>query len=318
MTMSSATPPTPTDRRRAAVFLRRAQIIALLLAVPVALRTTSPTAAAPASGWRADPAWHAGKAEWALYDAVRPIYGVERRYEASIFTNAQHMDPRTTTKAVDWEAPGNIAVFKHNVSELIPTENYTYRFLTTSFVRRDTLQPYKLVMSSQEDCGSTYKQFVQHDGRIRAEQFCYFPSSGHASDEYHVPRAVAFHDALTFTLRDYPFDDPNPPTLTIDLLPDQTDTHGTPLHPANATVKFVGKETITVPYGEVVTYHIRVDHDCDGDVNQSDYWFSADPDMRRVLVKYEGTYNVRYELKQLAWWAYWDRGNPQPEPASDQ
>jgi len=225
-----------------------------LLAAPAPL--DRPTASATATDWRDDPAWHAGPAEWALYDAVRPIYGVDRHYEATIFTNKQRMDPATTTKSSGDRADGTIEVFKHNLSEMIPTENYTYRFLTTCFVRTDTLAPYKLVFSSQEDCGTTYKQILVEGDRVRAEQFCYFPESGAKTVEYAAPDDLAFHDTLSLTLRDYPFDAAEKPRLELDLVPDQTDTHETPLRPESATVEHVGEETVSVPYGRLPAHHL--------------------------------------------------------------
>lgn len=263
--------------------------------------------------WRSDPAWHAGRAEWALYDAVRPIYGVARHYDATVFTNTQHMDPASTTKAGGDAGPEAFEVFKHNVSEMIETENYTYRFLTTCFIRADTLEPYKVVASTQEDCGATYKQFVVEADTVRAEAFCYFPGAGAARAEYARPANLAFHDALTLSLRGYPFDDERKPTMTLELVPDQTDTHETPLRPENATVRYVGRETLVVPYGSVDTHHLRLEHAAHGGAERSDYWFAADAKLRHVLVKYQGPWGVQYELKKLGWWRYWDRTEPRPE-----
>lgn len=256
------------------------------------------------AGWRTDPAWYAGKAEWALYDAVRPIYGKPRKYEATIFTNKQMMDPATTTKHA---GDGGIEVFKHNLSEMIPTENYTYRFLTTVFARTDTLAPYKIVFSSQEDCGATYKQFVVDDD-VEAHQFCYFPNGGASPLTYDRPDDLAFHDALSLKLRDYPFD--TKPAMTLTLVPDQTDTHETSQRGRKAEVAYVERAKVEVPYGPVDAHHLRVKHERDGGVTQSDYWFAADAAMRHVMVKYAGPYGVKYELKRLEWWAYW--GEPRP------
>jgi hypothetical protein len=286
-------------------------IAAVLVLAPRVL-TAEPAAPRSASSWKADRAWNQGQAEFALYDAVRPLYGIDRHYDARIFTNKQYMNPETTTKASNWRDAGNIEVFKHNVSEMIPTENYTYRFLTTGFIRVDTLKTYKLAMSSQEDCGSTYKQFIATDGEVRARAFCYFPDAGARSVEYDAPRRLAFQDALSLRLRDYPFDASERPTLTLDLVPDQTDTHETSLRPSRATVSYVGRETITVPYGDVEAHHLRVSHDRDGGAERSEYWFADSREMRHVMVRYRGPYGVRYELRKLAWWAYWDRSQPEP------
>lgn len=105
--------------------------------------------------------------------------------------------------------------------------------------------------------------------------------------------------------------------MKLDPLPDQTHTRSTSLRPAKATVAYAGKETIGVPFGDVAAHHLRVAHPRDGGVMRSDYWFSAEPGMQNVLVKYQGPYGVRYDLKQLAWRAYRDRSQPRPEPAAE-
>jgi hypothetical protein len=264
-----------------------------------------------ATSWRTDPAWYRGKAEWALYDAQRVIYGTPRRYEATIFTNKQRMDAETTTKASGASGSRTIEVFKHNLSEMVPTDNYTYRFLTTCFVRTDSLGTYKLVMSSQEDCGATYKQFVVDRSQVVASCLSYFPDEGSKGARFESPPSLAFHDALSLTLRDYPFDADEPPTLTLELIPDQTHTHETPLRPAEAKVTYVGRETVQVPYGDVEAHHLRVDHAAAEGTTQSDYWFAADPAARHVMVRYAGPHGVEYRLKRLEWWAYWAEPRPQ-------
>ena len=272
----------------------------------------------PETSWRDNPTWHSGKAEWAVYDAVRVIYGEPRGYEATIFTNKQLMDPETGVKADDPNTPGAFEVFKHNVSEIIPTENYQYRFLTTCFVRSDTLEPYKVVVSTQEDCGSTYKQFTFVGGRrglVEAVSYCYFPDAGMKRESWNLPGTsdhFRFHDDLTLTLRDFAFDAPSSIERRRKMIPDQTDTHETPMRWSEAEIHYEGRETIEAPYGRVETHHLRVTHEPMGGVAESHYWFAADETaMRHVLVKYEGPYGVKYELKQLGWWAYWK--DPKPE-----
>jgi hypothetical protein len=271
--------------------------------VPVAL----------ALSWRNDPAWNQGKAEWALYDAQRDIYGTPRHYEATIFTNRELIDPATTTKTDDPAVKGAFEVFKHNVSEIIPTENYTYRFLTTCYVRSEDLRPYKLTMSSQEDCGSTYRQLVMAKCAVEARSFCYFPNAGDACVRYRAPKHLALADALTLTLRDYPFDEDAKPELAIALVADQTDNRETPMHARAATVRYAGREALHLPYGDVQAHRLRVEW-ADNKEHAADLWFAADAtNMRRVLVKYDGAYGVKYELKKLGWWKYWDHTQPRPQ-----
>ena len=266
------------------------------------------------SSWSTDSAWHQGKAEWALYQARRTIYGKSREYEATIFTNKQLMDPKTTTKAVDSNEPGNVEVFKHNVSEIIPTERYDYRFLTTAFIRTNSLATFKIVVSTQEDCGTTYKQFLMTEpSQANWQSMSYFPNEGNKQQELQLPGDVRFHDALTLTLRDFPFDDPALANRKLSLISDQTDTHETPADSTKATIEYIGRKTITVPYGQVETHHLKVSHDPTGGTGESHYWFAADENnMRHVLVQYQGPWGVEYKLKRLDWWAYWR--DPPPPP----
>lgn len=281
-------------------------IALLLLAAPVG---------AAGAGWRTDPAWDAGRAEWAQYEAERVIYGAVRRYHATIFTNKQQMDASSTVKAADDARPAGrrIAVFKHNCSEIIPTDNYDYRFLTTCFVRADDLRPYKLVASSQEDCGSSYKQLVVDGGALDARQYGYFPGEGARHDRFALERAgapLAMHDALSLTLRDYPFDASERPSLELSLVPDHTSNRLVPQRPAPARVRYVGLEQLDLPYGAVAAHHLQVTHDEIGGTTTSDYWFAADPALRHVMVQHEGPWGVRYRLARLDWWAYWSEPRP--------
>ena len=50
-------------------------------------------------GWRVDRAWFDGKAEKCVYEATRTIYGTERTYLATAYTNKQHMDASRTVKS---------------------------------------------------------------------------------------------------------------------------------------------------------------------------------------------------------------------------
>ncbi|MCA9297073.1 MAG: hypothetical protein KC983_11160 [Phycisphaerales bacterium] len=288
-----------------------AAVVSILTATASSPNRPAAASASPdaAGAWATDPAWYNGKAEWALYESTRMVYGAPRRFETTIFTNKQFMDRTTTTKVAGDASGERVEVFKHNVSEMVPTANYIYRFLTTSFVRTRDMTPYKLVASTQEDCGATYHQFVVDNGTVKADEFSYFPAEGAASTTYPAPDDLAFHDMLTLTLRNYPFDAPRD-VQTIQLIRDQTDTHHVDQTPARASVGYLGAETISVPFGTMRTHHLRVTHPHDGGKGFSDYWFAAD-DHRHVLVQYEGPYSVTYRLKRLDWWAYWS--DPRPE-----
>jgi len=270
------------------------------------------------ASWRTDPIWYDGKAEYAVYDAVRPIYGKDRHYEAVLITNKQQMNPTTTTKSADWRAPGQVEVFKHNLREVIPTENYVYKYLTTAFVRANDLTPFKLTMSSQEDCGATFKHFVADGKRVKADTFVYFPDGGPTHFEYTQEKHFRFHDDLSLTLRGYPFEDASKgDAMALSVVPDQTNTHATSIKPIPLAVVFEGMETLELPIGTVEAYRLRVgstggaenDSTMKGLDQRSTYWFAADggSDWLHILVKYDGAYGVKYELKSKKRWAYWKR-----------
>lgn len=282
----------------------------LAIAIPLGL-TASLT---PVGDWSRDAAWHQGKAEWALYEAQRVIYGAPRKYEATIFTNTQLMDPQTTTKS-DQVTSGAIEVFKLNISEQIPTENYVYRFLTTSFVRRADLSLYKLTTSTQEDCGSTYRHFLTDGTAIEFNQYNYFPGPGQVTGTLAGATGLTFFNALPLTLRNFPFptDHAARPTVEIDLIADQTTTRQSDNKPHRARITYEGREQLSLPIGTIATHHLSVTLDGADDRQAYHFWMAEDA--RHVMVKYTNPNGTEYQLKRLAWWAYWK--DPVPPPSAD-
>src|SRR5262245_53173035 len=80
--------------------------------------------------WRTDEVWYDGLAEKCVYEATRSIYGAERRYVATAYTNKEQVDEASTVKLA--EGTG-LLCFKHHWSERVPTENYDYDFSTSSY-----------------------------------------------------------------------------------------------------------------------------------------------------------------------------------------
>jgi len=253
--------------------------------------------------WRDDPVWHDGQAECATYEATRTIYGEPRAYTARIFINKEHASPKTFTKSKDnTDRP----VFKLHTRDDIPTENYTYHFSTMCFVGTDDLKSLKLEMGSQEDCGATFKQYVNHAGTLSWRQQSYFPDEGEQAGQLKTMKHFAFEDALPVILRGYPFDHP-PITLELQLLRDQTDTHLTlpdELKTGVAIIQYRGLETLSLPYGEMEAHHLVLWLAPDW---QTDFWFAADPSLGHVMVRYEGAHGLAYNLKTLERRAYWRR-----------
>ena len=102
------------------------------------------------------PIWEDGLSEMSYYDATCMIYDRPRKYTRIHLMNRQYMDATFFVKASEHTKDPKSA-FKFIISEDIPTDNYNYRFHITSFMERPSLRPIRVVVSSQEWCGTTFK-----------------------------------------------------------------------------------------------------------------------------------------------------------------
>jgi len=143
--------------------------------------------------------WDDGLAEMSYYAAVDTIYGKKRKYTRVQLVNRQWMDAQTGVKTAP-DDPKAVPVFKFNVAEEIPTESYNYRYLTTTFVRRPDLAPFKVAASSQEWCGTTFKHLRWMPDGLHYKSFSYFGDEG--DKEWQLPAEVVPADALYLIARD--------------------------------------------------------------------------------------------------------------------
>jgi hypothetical protein len=262
-------------------------------AVPWALRQ---------EGWRTDPAWYDGRAEKAVYDATRVLYGIERDYPAVAYTNKERYDPETTVKS---SGDDGLEVFKHHWSERAPTENYDYDYSTSSFVGAADLTALKLSAATQEDCGASFKVVWRgtQGGALRWFESVYFPGAGQR--EGTLAGAVHFADSLTLVLRDYPFEAPVPVELA--LVPSQRSTRQVPLEPVEFRVEHRGRERLELPAGALEAEHLSA-RATDGSAAY-ELWFAAEgaAPWLHVLLQYEDHEGTRFRLRSLERTAYWER-----------
>ena len=284
----------------------------LLVVVPIACgrsQTEPDPFAAFTRAWRDHSIWHDGQAELAVYDATRDIYSQTRRYTARLYTNKELADKQTKTKSATGRGR---EVFKHHLREDIATKNYTYHYSTMCYVGTTDLKSLKIDMGSQEDCGTTFKQFVNHAGTCRWHQFSYFPDEGHRFGQYQPTKNFAFQDALSLVLRGYPFD--TPADLELMVVPDQTSNRTSVAQPRAGRVKYVGLETLQLPIGQVDAHHLTFNYSpsvaLQGGPEKSPihhYWFAAESaaPWLHVMVRYEGPGGISYKLREHRRWAYW-------------
>ncbi len=249
--------------------------------------------------WRSSELWRDGKAERCEYQASRVIYGAPRSYRAIAYTNVERYDAATTTKSEG----GGREVFKHHWSEIVPTENYDYRFSTCTYTDAATLQAVKLTVGTQEDCGASFKQVWLAAGRWKFWDSVYFPGAGTRSGQLGVREHLHFVDELTLLLRDCDFAARAP--LELELLPSQKTTRQAPFEPQLVRVEYVGEELLTLPIGAVATHHLRADLGA----LRAEWWFAAESaaPWMNVLARYSDSAGVSYELSSMQRTAYWER-----------
>ena len=171
----------------------------LVLALALATSGTSPAEIA----WSLDPSWDDGRAEVAHYEARRTVYGVARSFDTVILTVKEEMDTRVGVKAdPPLEGRPLVTVLKTNIISSIPAGNYTYHYMTSVFAQRnDPLTLLKLSHSSQEWCGTTFKEVVAWDGPGRLVRHSYFDGQGDGETPLRLGRDVLLEEQLFIAVR---------------------------------------------------------------------------------------------------------------------
>ncbi|MBM3976116.1 MAG: hypothetical protein FJ299_03900 [Planctomycetes bacterium] len=250
----------------------------------------------------ADPVWHDGRAEKAVYAASDEIYGRERSYEATCYTNLEHVDTRTTVK----RESGGLAVLKHHWSERVPTENYDYDYSVSSYLRADGLAPFKLSVGTQEDCGASFKQlWPAPQGGWRWLESVYFPDGGLREGRLPAAPGMALFDALPCLLRAYPFDAPR--EIALRLLPSQRSPRRCEWDPIEARVVYGGRERVEVGLGELEAHRLDV---LDADrATLATYWMDvrAAAPWLHVMLASSGPGARTSALQSLERTKYWER-----------
>jgi len=238
--------------------------------------------------------WDDGLSEMCYYDAVDVIYGKERHYTRVQLFNRQWMSEGTGVKAAP-EDSGAVAVFKLNIAEEIPTENYNYRYLTTVFVRRPDLTPFKLAFSSQEWCGTTFKQLRWSDAGLALKSFSYF--GGEGDTEWQLPVEVVPFEALFVIARDVAA---TGETRKLRVLAPVRSTHTAEPKVYDAQLVAAKARKQDTALGDIVVR--RVELDWDGPKT----FFGVENEPPHRLIEFR-TGDLRATLKHTERRAYWDR-----------
>jgi hypothetical protein len=159
------------------------------------------------AGWRHDPVWDDGKAEYCAYEVDWARYEAVYPGRALLIVVKEPWAPELDVKADRPRADG-FEVLKLNHVRDVPTGIYTYHQMASVFVRRDGGELEKIAATSSEACGVSTAGMT--GGRLETRS--YFDGQGHRTDGY--PGGALPEDGLPMMLRDY-LDGAAPAELTV-------------------------------------------------------------------------------------------------------
>lgn len=154
--------------------------------------------------WAENKFWDDGLAEVAIYAAERTIYDKKRSFEYTLITVKEDFNQEFDVKTDDYQRQDLFPVIKVNAFCRIPTDNYPYHYLTSSFYRRENpTQIHKITSSSQEWCGNTFKAISRQKNNYQYTFNSYWDKQGEG--KYTLPGDILFEDQLPYTLRSLRF-----------------------------------------------------------------------------------------------------------------
>jgi len=280
----------------------------MLLAIALFAALSSPAPIPLETEWSRSPVWDDGLAEVAVYDAHRTVYGVQRDFETVMLTVKEEMALKEGVKAdPPYEGRDLTTVLKMNLVSRIPTENYAYDYMTSVFVEReDPRVLLKLAQSSQEWCGTTFKEIVAFGGALPRLIFhSYFDGQGDGSVPLPIDRATLPEEQLLLVMRaaSRPASGTASGFRVYESL--VTNSARAPV-PRALSARWGGREEIRTPAGTFVTD--RIDLVTEGgaeDTVAMSFWIEAEG--RRALVRFVSGDGRSLTLKSITRRAYWQR-----------
>jgi len=155
------------------------------------------------ASWSRAAVWDDGRAEVAHYEAHRKVYGTDRAFEAVLITVKEEFNRALGVKAdPPYEGKDIATVLKMNIIGRIQTENYPYSYMTSVFVSCDDPRSLvKLSQSSQEWCGTTFKEVVTWDGPPHMVFHSYFDGQADGRHPLALKDGALLEEQLFLVLR---------------------------------------------------------------------------------------------------------------------
>lgn len=251
--------------------------------------------------WAKNRLWDDGKAEVAIYEAERVVYGKPRQFEYVYVLVKEAFNEQYQVKTDDYERDDLYEVMKVNKFCRIETLAYPYHYLTSVFYKREAPGTvHKLTNTSQEWCGNTAKSFLEKKNHYLFEYMSYWDGEGNGSAK--VNKGPWFEDQLSYTLRTLKFEEGL--QFTVDLYPMQISSRATVPEPETATISITRADTTEIASlnPELISdpWKIRIDRQQGTDLA---FWINGGGE--NTLLRMEASDGRKLRLKTVNRDAYW-------------
>ena len=261
------------------------------------------------ASWALDRGWDDGLAEVAHYDARRMVYGTERSFETVLITVKEDHDRRLGVKAEPPLAGRDLVpVLKLNMISRIQTENYPYDYMTSLFVKRDDPRVVtKLAQSSQEWCGTTFKEVVAWDGEPYLAYHSYFDEQADGRQALPLGPGVYLEEQLFLTTRAARLE----PGIDYRIsLYDSLVTNGARAPVLRqALVSLAGREEVSTPAGTFASLRIEI-REAAAPRPLMTFWIEEAG--ARALLRFEAADGRGMRLSRIQRRNYWSRPRRAP------
>lgn len=254
--------------------------------------------AAGSGGWRHDPVWDDGQAEFAAYEITWARYGNRYAGRALLVTVKEPWAPDLDVKA-DTPRPDGFEVLKLNHVRDVPTGIYTYHQMASVYVRRDSGTLQKIAATSSEACGVSTADMTR--GLLRTRS--YFDGQGDRTQPY--PAQAVPEDGLPMSLRDWVRDADPPATLLV--FPSLLMGRFTSLEPVRYDITRRAMSEVEVPAGRFRGVEIRLE----AGGKFLAYTFEVEAPHR--LLRFERDDGTEYRLAKVERLPYWTLHDPGDE-----
>lgn len=252
--------------------------------------------------WAKNARWDDGKAEVAIYDAERVVYGKSRKFDYVYVLVKETFNKKYQVKTDDYTRDDLYEVMKVNKFCRIETLAYPYHYLTSLFYKRDNPGTvHKLTNTSQEWCGNTAKAFAEKGNTYQFDYISYWDGQGSGSAK--VEKGPWFEDQLSYTLRTLKFEEGL--SFTIGLYPMQISSRAVVPEAELALIRVTKADTAELSMIDPALigepWKISVEREEGPDLT---FWINGAGE--NYLLRMEASDSRKLVLRELTRDAYWE------------